>query len=484
MSDNPLHVRFRHGVGDCVYFACQLAFYHRLTNTRFKVDCARDKAIFFRAAGAEISHRRHLDLPSARWQHPNEHEKHLGGEPPFPLDKINKSLYNLAVPPLPSIPNSPEVWELLSHLTLPICKFVPESSWSVVQEFLSDLPRPILLLHPSGRSFQRTKSISKPVFDSLIDELQEQFSGSIMILDWNNWIQIPKRPGIHHLTNDWKPIDTQELIALQFLSDALIGIDSGPFHLSRLTGIPSLGVFPTERHHPVKFCLPSNNQANLICSSHYRKANPSLRYQFNLLEEPSKELSASQISKHALRLLEPPWLLPHKMQIVHDIVLQHWIQEAPIPLRQGLRKISKRFQTPRLLAIGSIKLAVHSPIKFSTLLIAAYCSNVNGSFYSFSNTVSHVECLEAMPKALHANLRIEKAPPPLKDLHGPIDALLLSGSDGKPLGKSECSQKLSTFCPLLHRLSVVILNSEERPDVKSLGWKVVKEKGNTYLLVR
>ena len=54
LDQRTVHVAFHHELGDCVYFAHLIPLYTR-RGYSISVDCAADKEILFRAAGAIVS---------------------------------------------------------------------------------------------------------------------------------------------------------------------------------------------------------------------------------------------------------------------------------------------------------------------------------------------------------------------------------------------------------------------------------------------
>lgn len=74
---------------------------------------------------------------------------------------------------------------------------------------------------------------------------------------------------MRHLS-DFGPCPLDLLLALMLEADLLIGVDSGPLHLSRFTDIPTVGVW-MPGHYPATYTLPRPEQLNVVLADHTRQ---------------------------------------------------------------------------------------------------------------------------------------------------------------------------------------------------------------------
>jgi hypothetical protein len=289
--ETPVEIEFRHGLGDTIYFAHQIPLY-RARGYRVVVSCNPDRTPIFAAAGAEVN-QRSGERPSVSWSHP----------PPFDNAKrihpaqFNKAGHNLSLPPMPEIGRPDDLWDEFTATKVPIVEQLPPAAWPTVDAFLAPLPRPIVLIHTIGNSFQQAKSLPNAITSELYQRLLDGCPGTLVLLDWDK--RVPKLANyrVRHLTDDWIRIGIPELIALLARADLLIGVDSGPFHLAGTIGTPSIGVFLNPGHHPVRYSLPRAHQACLVPTDSHPAINRALATEYNLITESS--IDASVIARQA-----------------------------------------------------------------------------------------------------------------------------------------------------------------------------------------
>ena len=147
--------KFYHGLGDCSNAAHLFALYTR-RGIRIGVECAPDKAFLFEAAGCDV-------VPHANDQHDWVHAPPAG--PPQHADHWsgNKTAWNISVPPLPDIGGYWDLWDDLCAVKLGLNAFVSPSVRRVVDDFIRDLPRPLVLFAPQGRTLTNQKNLTHQV---------------------------------------------------------------------------------------------------------------------------------------------------------------------------------------------------------------------------------------------------------------------------------------------------------------------------------
>ena len=295
-----VQVAFPHGLGDCTMFAHQIPLYIR-RGIQVEVACNADKHILFAGTGARVVSMRH-DFPKFKWEHPPS---------PIPtLDKslacYNKAAWNLSVNPMPNIGAPEELWSEYCAQRVDVCSLLTDSVWRKVSTFLHPLPRPVILLHTIGNSFQTAKSLPQELTARLYRELLDQTTGTLILLDWDNRVPRLNHYRVRHLTDDLGHIDVEHLLALIDRSDLIIGIDSGPLHAARYTDTPALGIFWNMAHHPARYCLPHDKLSCVVPETILASLSEHARLEHHILTSPENSVEASFIAHHARRMLQPP----------------------------------------------------------------------------------------------------------------------------------------------------------------------------------
>lgn len=387
---------FRHGLGDTVYFALQIALC-RPQRWEIEVQCNADKAFLLEAAGARTD-TRGSDAPKVAWIH----APGAGAGGMLPLHRLNKAASNLGRAPMPVLEGDAEtLWR--EFLDVKIEPVIPAEAWRETEEFLREFPRPVVLLHTMGNSFRDAKSLSKSVTLDLYRELLDGMDGSLVLLDWDDRVPRLASHRVRHLTDDWKRIDVARLLALLHRSDLLVGCDSGPLHCAHLTGTPSLAVFPKAQHAPHSYLLPRANLAAV--TPRLDGAHPSRhwRHSLRIIEESAPEVSGAFIARQALRMLRAPRYLSAE-RIGADVQLQYFIGDRQRGGRNALseyvdrhrgfdvllRELGKRNPRADVIETGCVRQEEDwSGAGMSTVLLGAYLSHTGGRLVSVDCAPAH-----------------------------------------------------------------------------------------------
>ncbi|MEO6786375.1 MAG: glycosyltransferase family 9 protein, partial [Chthoniobacteraceae bacterium] len=381
---------FRHGAGDTVNFALQLALYRR-RGWEIEVQCNRDKAFILEAAGVRVD-TAGQGAPEVAWVHAPAAK---AGEMPR-LSVLNKAAFNLGRSPLPELQEDREaLWR--EYLEVKIEPQIPAEAWRETEEFLRGLPAPVVLLHTVGNSFQAAKSLDRAVTLDLCRGLLDGMDGSLVLLDWDNRMPRVASHRVRHLTDDWKRIDLARLLALLHRSDLLVGIDSGPMHCARLTGTPGLAVFPKAHHAPHSYLLPRPGLA--MVTPRLEPGHPSRhwRHSLQIIEERAEEVGGAFLARQALRMLGGPRYLAAE-QVGADVQLQYFTGELErggggnflteyVDRHRGfdvlLRELRRRAPQARVIETGCVRQEEDwSGAGMGTVLLGAALSHGGGSLVS------------------------------------------------------------------------------------------------------
>lgn len=249
----------RHGLGDVCQASLLVQLYRRL-GYRVKVQCEPNKEFVWKVAGCETQF--DGDFPDHPWNYPSQFDDLC-----YPDCIANKTAFNIGRPPLPGLEgNRDYLWDQLCDVRLSAKEFISDRARREAERFVDSLPRPIICLHSSGSNWRERKSLPVDLSFSLIMRLLESTPGSVVSLDWDGRDPVVASYRCRSILTNWGKIDPERLCALFELSDLMIGIDSGPFHLASLTSIPAIGIFTDL--HPTQCCLPNPNAIYLTPDKH------------------------------------------------------------------------------------------------------------------------------------------------------------------------------------------------------------------------
>lgn len=316
----PTRVSFYHGLGDCTYFAHQLAVYCR-RGFAFEIACAPDKAFVFADCGASVKILPGSpEFPHHSWIHGPSLEDVEGGS----LFLANKAACNFSRPPMPDIGLIDEsLWREFCEVRLDLAPHLSGADRDLVDRFVADLPRPLVLIHSKGNALSEQKNIddenTRALYAHLLDHLDV---GTFLLLDWDQRVPKVAHGRFRHLLDDFQRLTVPQTYALIEAADLLLGIDSGPAHLARYSSTPSLVTW--YRHYPSQYMLPSENTLHLVPKSPFHRWNTRFRATYHLIEAEGDRVAGSLIGETACRMLQPPRYLP-TARIAAEVKLQHHI---------------------------------------------------------------------------------------------------------------------------------------------------------------
>ena len=163
------------------------------------------------------------------------------------------------------------MWDELCASRIDIRPHLSAETLDTARRWLARLPRPVVLLHQKGNTAQERKSLSNSVTEAFYREFLDRCDGALNLLDWDQRVPRLASYRVRHLS-DFGPCPLDLLLALMTEADLLIGVDSGPLHLSRFTNIPTLGVWQPG-HYPATYTLPRPEQLNVVLADPTRQWN-------------------------------------------------------------------------------------------------------------------------------------------------------------------------------------------------------------------
>jgi hypothetical protein len=380
-------VSFPHGLGDCVYFAHQLPLYQRRGH-QIKVACHSNKAFLFSPVNLSSSHEAGTRVP---WNH----ARNLGGLDDSNHWLANKSMSNFSVAPMPDIGAlSTSLWNEFVTEKVAAVSRLSDRAVSMVQRYFSTIKRPITLLHTKGNTLQASKSVPDDLAVEIYRIILDEVGGTLILLDWDNRVPRIAHGRIKHLTDDWKRLDVEELLAAMSQADLMVGVDSGPLHLCRYTDTPAVGLW-FSGHHPANFSLPREQQVNITLKSNSPNGNKHTRWFYNIVEDQGEQIRASTVGWACRQILAAPRYLSSKQQ-GKDVMIQHWIDHWTRSGVSTYRTFIDRdksfdlmlrhlagFMLPRIVETGCIRAEEDwGGAGFSTYLLGAYAAASDGRLES------------------------------------------------------------------------------------------------------
>ena len=483
-------VRFPHGLGDCVYFAHALPLYVK-RGYDVTVACNPDKQILFEASGVDCVRDDEV-YPTVSWND----AAHLNDLVCSSYAACNKAATNLSRAPMPSIGTPKELWSELISTSLDLRPYIGKTAWEEVDSFLDALPHPIILIHTKGNSFQNTKSLDDQFTLDLYRELLHTTNATLVLLDWDDRVQKLNSYRVRHLTDHWKRIGTETLLALIYRADLLIGIDSGPFHLARYTSTPSLGIFNHQDHYPIRYTLPRSQQLCLVPSNGTANWNTYARLAYNIVECEGDKVTACFAARYAKAMLSPTHYFKDQhlaadvqmyQQFVSDfergygsLLTQNVDRNKSFDLL--LKLMAKRFDKPVIVETGCIR---HPEdwrgAGYSTYLLGAYVERAGGELHSVDLSPENCSFAQHATSELtrvivSTNDSIEF----LRTFEKSIDVLFLDSMDTEhPAHADHAFKELAAALPCLHSGSLILIDDTVHT---ADGWKGKGEKVVPWLL--
>jgi len=497
-------ITYPHGLGDCVYFAHQLPLYQRRGHD-IKIVCNQDKRCLF---PPESVLKGKIAAPKVAW----DHAKHLESINDENHWMANKAMFNFSARPMPDIGSpSAELWREFAAEKVDITSRIPVPAVDMVQRYFATLERPITLLHTKGNSFQKAKSVPDDLALEIYRAVLNEVGGTLILLDWDNRVPRVAHGKIKHLTDDWKRLGVEELLAAIQQADLVLGIDSGPLHLCRFFDTPSVSLW-FNGHHPAKYSLPREQQVNICLKKDAPKGNKYTRWFYNIVEEQGDQIRASVVGRTCRQMLSSPRYL-RRERIGKDVMLQHWIQDW---MRGGmgagstfvdrdqsfdlmLRHLSGINQ-PCVVETGCIRAEEDwRGAGFSTYLLGASVAAMDGSLHSVDSSPTNTAFARKWTRFFdrHVDVRQGDSIDYLQHLAVDIDLLYLDSMDTLQAGCAEHRlREVQAAEKRLHPKSMVVMEDTSLlkgqwqrkgrlaiPWMIERGWKPV-HIGHQTVLVR
>lgn len=328
-----------HGLGDVVHCCTAMRLYiARGYDVQIQVE--PNKRWLFEAAGIPIySGFGPNKLPIHPYHYPDMQKFFDIGTEDHLYSKI---AHLFEIRELPKLGTKEEVWQAMCAERIDASPAVSETARMDVAKFLEGLPKPIVLLHSKGTNWQEEKSIPDLTAFELLKLLVNSFQGSVIVLDWDARTPSLCHPRARGISPYFTHMSTEHFGALCEMSDLLIGVDSGPFHLAGWFDIQTL--FVARKIPPVRCCLPSPRATYLVSSAqheHWAARGPEWRFvEFSGPEATAKDIvfTANKILKDS----EFPMTKPSPLsQIIPELIPGKYIykrighDERPMELLEG-----------------------------------------------------------------------------------------------------------------------------------------------------
>ena len=443
----PLHVRFEHGLGDCVYFAHQLPLYLRRGHNII-VSCNRDKEVLFHAARVPVSAGVGRGL-TIEWFEGEEPAEDLRFDNYWRWSKMAR---NLSLPPMPDIGNPAYLWEEYCDVTLDAGPFIGEAAKQAAGGYAATLARPLLLLHTHGNTSGERKNVPDAIVRQVCRELLKRTEGTILVLDWD--ARVPPLPHwrVRHAQHDFGRLSTEQLLVLLDCADLIIGVDSGPLHAARFTRTPSIGIWMGNGSPPT-WSLPRALQANVVVGTQSRCWRKQARLPFNILECDETELLPAVVGRAAERMLAGCRYLPDGWT-GRDILLQQFVRDwqggadnafggfndRDEGFDRLLRIAARRFERPRIVETGCIREEEDfRGAGCSTLLLGMFAASHGGELVSVDIDAQHCDLARRTVVSLGAAVDVVESDSVawLERNRQPIDVLYLDSIDADCPGVAE-----------------------------------------------
>jgi predicted O-methyltransferase YrrM len=436
---------------------------------RIEVECTPDKRVLFEAAGATVieSGAEHVHA----WGYPSG-GTHEGRGNFWQGSKIG---HNISEAPLPHIGDKAELWDELCSSRIEIQPHLSADAVATARRWLERLPRPIVLFHQKGNTAQERKSLPDEVTSKFYEEFINQCDGTLVLLDWDQRVPRLASHRVRHLT-DLGPCPIEVLLAMMTQADLMIGVDSGPLHLSRFTNIPTIGLWQPG-HYPTTYTLPRSEQLNVVLAEQTRQWNKFKRIPWNIYEHPGNAFDARILADITQRMLGEPRYLRSPKTLAADLQLQQFIQEfCRCRGTSGLatfwdrnrsfdvlfREAATLFESPMIVETGTIRAAEDfGGAGFFTYIAAAFLLRHGGQLHSVDLNPQNVAFAREWTAVFGDTVTIHHgdAIAFLANFSQPIDVLYLDSLDTTEPGHGEhAMRELEAALPKLHNRSLIAID--------------------------
>ncbi len=288
----------RHGLGDVCHMAHAVQIYKR-RGYDVTVQAEENKLFLWKVAGVNII--QGGDLPDHSYHYPSGFD-----DLSLPDHATNKVAFGLRHDVMPKLEDlgltQEQAWDELCIVRLSAHDFISAEAHAEAEQFLEGLPHPIICFHSRGTNWHERKSLPTEVAFDVILKLLDQTGGSVVVLDFDRRAPMVGDARCKGIKPSWGHIGIDRLCALYERCDLMIGVDSGPLHLSALTPIRTLGVFRSLK--PPRVCLPSPHSVYLVDGKDHDYWN--YRPNWNFAEYSGPEPTADDILMCAMKLLDSP----------------------------------------------------------------------------------------------------------------------------------------------------------------------------------
>ena len=466
-SRQKISVAFHHGLGDCAYFSHLIPLYIR-RGYDVEVECTPDKQILFRAAGATTIGSG--AATSHAWGYP------AGGtcEGHGRFWQGSKMGNNLSHPPLPNIGDRSELWAEYCSTRVEIAPHLSPDSIRIVDRWLAELPRPIVLLHTKGNTGQQRKSLPDAVVAEFYKRFIDECDGALILLDWDNRVPRLASHRVRHL-DDLGGCSTESMLALMSKSDLIVGVDSGPLHASRFTRTPCVGIW-MPGHYPTTYTLPRPEQLNVVLADHTQQWNRFKRIPWNIVEHSGGTFQADILARICRQMLEPPRYL-NVTQHAADVQLRQFIQEWCRGERGNalsnysdrnrsfdllFRETTKRFERPTIVETGVIRAEEDwAGAGFFTYLAGAYLHQRGGNLIAVDISPQNCQFARTWTEVFGGTVEVRQLDSVafLQQHSSPIDVLYLDSLDTTEAGHAEHAlRETEAALPKLHQQSLIVFD--------------------------
>lgn len=471
-------IRFHHGLGDCAHFAHLIPLYVK-RGYDIEVECTPDKRIIFEAAGATVT-----DIPAPEvhaWGYPSggTHE----GQGLF--HQGSKVGNNISEAPLPDIGDKGQLWDELCQSRVDVRPFLSDADRSTAHRWLEGLTQPVVLFHQKGNTAQVRKSLPDAVAEEFYRAFIDQCDGTLVLLDWDQRVPRLASHRVRHLS-DLGSCSLPTLLALMTQADLMIGVDSGPLHLTRFTNIPTLGIWQPG-HYPSTYTMPRPEQLNLVLSGVTKQWNKFKRIPWNIVEHSGASFSGVELAGWVSKMLSPARYLrvsrdrnlplSSSPTIAQDVQLQqfvrefcrsngtsslagHWDRQRSLDV--SFREASRRFQAPRVVETGTIRAEEDfGGAGFFTYLAGAFVNRNGGWLDSVDLSERSVSFAREWTSVFGEHVRIHQSDSVsfLRERSSPIDLLYLDSLDTtEPRHADHCLEEIKAAAPRLHDRSLVVID--------------------------
>jgi hypothetical protein len=442
----PTYVLFTHGLGDCANFILVVRAYREL-GYDVRVVCDPNKKPFFDAAGIPNVDRAAAEAKDAK-EHPWWEPGGLSQLAAADILAQNKIWRNFKSSPLPPITQSRE--QLWTAVLRQQNSAMFEQERASAAEIVSDLPRPILLMHANGNTSPREKDLPENFPVEISSLFLRDTPGSVIFLDWDNrtnWVHSSRTRHINYHYGA-RLNSSAGLMGLMAHADLLLGIDSGPLHTSGLIDMPAICVW--NEHHPLRYALPRANCLNIATKCHI--ANLWGAHEFNIVEKD--RITAEYIFSAILRFLSPSvFPLPRG----EDVQLQLLLEKCFGGVAKNTKHVSNslvdrhrtfRFAFDHLIKLGrGPKIVETGCIRadndwagagYSTFLLGIFAQRFRGSLLSIDITPANIKYAEKICVKIPAvNFAVSDSVAAINALEGGIDLFYLDSMDANIPGHAE-----------------------------------------------